>query len=370
MFVIRSFCQIFKRRIDRLKTPVKLILYVTNKCNLKCGHCFYGKYLNKDIDKELTLGEIKLFASSLRYKLLSLTLTGGEPFLRHDLVSICETLSELNKAQMVTIATNGFLPEVIEKTIKKILQNVGFNVNLQVSLDGLEETHDKIRGVKDSFRRAVDTIYRCKRFKKKFPNLNILSVSTTISNLNYKEIEQLIDFVRLNLGVFHKFQLIRDNQNKIYSIDRDILSDLRAYDNSFLLPQISQLYRLQEVLARIYDEENGSLMSRLQFFYMKYCLDIINKNKKNLRCLAGKIDGIIFPSGDVAVCEMTTPFGNLRDTGFDFFKLWNSNVANQRREKIKDCFCIHPCNIFTSVSFDKNTLTSLCIKKSTNEDNL
>mgnify|MGYP001562566775 CR=1 FL=1 len=363
LFIIRYSCQIFKTQINRLKTPVKLIFYVTNKCNLKCGHCFYSKYLNKDADKELTLGEIKLIISSLRHKLLSLILTGGEPFLRHDLVDICEIVSKLNKTQMVTIDTNGFFPELTEETIKKILQKVSFSVNIQFSIDGLEETHDKIRGLKDSFRRAVDTINRCKRLKESFTNLNFLSILTTVSNKNYNEIEQLAYFIKFNLGVFHKFRLIRDSQNSLNSIDNDILSNLRPEDSSYCLPDTFQLNRLNDFLAYFFETRVDSLLSKFQIFYMKYCLDIIKKHKKVLDCLAGKFDGVIFPSGDVALCEMTTPFGNLRDVAFDFFKLWNSKTANQRKAKIKDCFCIHPCNILTSMSLDKNTIISLSRNK-------
>ena len=363
LVIINCFCQIFERRINKLKTPLKLVFYITNKCNLKCGHCFYSKYLNKDTDKELTLGEIKLIISSLHHKLLSLTLTGGEPFLRHDLVSICEMLSELNKTQMVTIATNGFLPELTEETIKKILRRVSFNVNVQFSIDGLEETHDKIRGVKDSFKRTVDTINRCKRLKKSFANLNLLSILTTVSNKNYNEIEQLADFIKFNLGVFHKIRLIRDSQNSVYSVDNGILSDLKSEGSSYRLLEISQLDGLGVFLTQFYETQTDYIMSRFQKFYMKYCLDIIKKHKKVLNCLAGRFDGVIFPSGDVALCETTVPFGNLRDVGFDFFKLWNSKIANQRRAKIKDCFCIHPCNMFTSMSFDKDTLISLSRSK-------
>ena len=78
-----------------------------------------------------------------------------------------------------------------------------------------------------------------------------------------------------------------------------------------------------------------------------------------LNCKAGKLDGIIYPSGDVSFCEMIIPFANLRDYKFNMFRLWNSNKANQMRKKISNCFCTHSCNLISSIPFDTKSVLRL-----------
>lgn len=363
LLAIKYFCKMGLKSLKKINSPSRLIFYITNKCNLQCGHCFYGKEINKNSDKELTLPEIKQIILSLRQRLRSLTLTGGEPILREDLADICSAFSELNRTQTVTIPTNGFYPVLTESTLKDILGSINMNVNVQVSIDGLEETHDEIRGKKDAFKRAIETVERCKKLQKKFFNLSLLSILTTVSNKNYNELKQLANFVGNNLGVFHKFRLIRDSHSNVYCIDPDILSDFKPYNNNYLLPEFSKLEDLRDFL----NEAAGvraSLLSKLQLLYMEYSLNIIKKKKRILHCLAGKVDGVIYPSGDIGICEMTVPFGNLRDNSLDLFKMWNSEAANRMRARMMDCFCVHPCNMLTSMSYDEDTLVSLCISKS------
>lgn len=361
--LVKLFCKFNKKSLQNIDIPLKLILYVTNRCNLKCTHCFYGAYINKDMEKELTLVEIKQIASSLRHKLHQLTLTGGEPTLREDLVSICDLFYKLNKTHMITISTNGYLPKITEETIKNILKRVDLNINVQVSLDGPENIHDKIRGATGAFKRAIDTVNRCKRLKNKFPNLNLICILTVISNQNYNEVYRLANFVRGHLKVFHKFRLLRGSHFSVYVIDRCMLSDFNPYDKQCSLPELSQLEKLYVLLEQLNQPEDYSFLSKLQLLYMRYALDIMHNGEKKISCMAGRHDGVIYPSGDVSMCEMTIPFGNLRDNNLDFFRLWNSEVANQRRRVMKSCFCTHPCNIMTSIIYDERSLISLFLDK-------
>ena len=77
--------------------PVNLIFFVTSKCNLLCRHCFYWEELNLP-KNELSLDEIEKVARSLP-NLLSLSLTGGEPYLRPDLPDIAAAFETLFTGQ-------------------------------------------------------------------------------------------------------------------------------------------------------------------------------------------------------------------------------------------------------------------------------
>ncbi len=83
------------------------------------------------------------------------------------------------------------------------------------------------------------------------------------------------------------------------------------------------------------------------------------KGKKPIRCLAGIRQAVIYPNGDVSVCEPTKPFANLKDFDFNFFRLWNSKQAKNTKTKIKNCSCIQSCNLIDSMQFDAETLVEL-----------
>ncbi len=137
------------------KLPISMIHYVTDKCNAKCEHCFYWKSLGGKY--EPSLEEIEKLVKGMP-KLNSVSLTGGEPFLREDIVDVA--LIWAKKADRISIPTNGLLTERIVKDVREILdktKDMGTSVSVQVSLDGLKRLHDKTRGVK-IFDKAVKTL--------------------------------------------------------------------------------------------------------------------------------------------------------------------------------------------------------------------
>ena len=75
--------------------------------------------------------------------------------------------------------------------------------------------------------------------------------------------------------------------------------------------------------------------------------------------MAGIADATPFPSGDVTFCELTKPFANLKEADFDLHNLWHSQEANERTRQIRDCFCVHTCNVLHAVKYDTKTLLRL-----------
>ncbi|MDI6738342.1 MAG: radical SAM protein, partial [Nanoarchaeota archaeon] len=95
-----------KKKAFSLKTPINLTLYVTNKCNANCRHCFYKSELNIE-KEEISLSQIEKIAKTLKHPLATLMLSGGEPFLRNDIVEVCKIFLKHNKTRRITISTNG-----------------------------------------------------------------------------------------------------------------------------------------------------------------------------------------------------------------------------------------------------------------------
>lgn len=163
------------RRIPNLQC---CIIELTLACNLKCIHC--GSYAGKAREDELSADEIyKLIDDLKKIKCKQITLMGGEFIFRKDWLKIAKYINK--KDIELVIISNGFA--LTDKIVKQFRDLKLYSVAL--SLDGTKEIHDKIRGVKGSFNKVIESI-------KKIQNNKIsLGIITTISKLNAKELPKI-----------------------------------------------------------------------------------------------------------------------------------------------------------------------------------
>ncbi len=332
--------------VSSLKTPKTIIFFVTNKCNARCKHCFYWKNINQG--EELSLEEIKKVIKSLKHRISTLAITGGEPFLRDDLVEICEYFCKTNKTKKINLLTNGFLTDKIYNNVKEIVEKCNAEILVSISLDGTKDVHDKIRGVEGLFDKTIETAKKLKTIK----GLRA-SFLTTISDKNIENIEKLKEFTK-DIGLAHSFQFVRGSYFSAFGIDKKILNDFNPKDAS--LPEIGDV----EKLSQLIDSFSGnSMLSKFNKLNREYILNILKNKKKIIKCYSGRIDGVIYPNGDVSMCELTKPFANLKNYDYNFYRLWNSKEAKNRRKELTNCFCTHTCHILNSMPYDTNTLINL-----------
>ena len=126
--------------------------------------------------------------------LLHLVLTGGEPYLRHDLDQIARIFYENTKVPILTIPSNGWYLEKMDRQISNMMKWCPELVlNQLISLDGLEEDHDKIRmGThKGSFKKALETIEHLKKLQNDFGRINI-GVVTTFTSANQSKMKDIV----------------------------------------------------------------------------------------------------------------------------------------------------------------------------------
>jgi len=318
-----------------IKTPTNLIYFVTNHCQLNCVHCFYYKYLNKKLHY-LSLTELRKIVKLLVSPLNLLILTGGEPFLRKDLDCMCYIFSELNHTKVININSNGWETNYIYETVKDIRRKMSrrTKLSIQISIDGLEQAHDKIRK-HGSFKKAIETVNKLKTIK----NLN-LSIMTTVCKFNYNEIKDLISFVR-NLGVKHKYQFVRDNRKNVFNLKKEFLTNFQPQEEDFFL-SLEDLYKINSLI----DEFEEDVRQKIK---RKSVIKSIVSRKRILPCLAGLNNAVLYSNGDVSFCEPLKPFLNIRDFGHNFRELWSSTKAQEMRGCIKDCSCADPCNLLLSI---------------------
>lgn len=141
-------------RVERSRPPLKqspspslryLEFQITTKCNLRCGHCYIGL----PGEAELPLKKIKPVLDEFeRMQGLRLLLTGGEPLMHREFGALNELLR--GYAFRKVLFTNGLL------LTRKMLGTLAMN-EIQVSMDGLEEGHEALRG-KGSFGPALEAI--------------------------------------------------------------------------------------------------------------------------------------------------------------------------------------------------------------------
>lgn len=355
IFLAKLACQVgtlantIYHRGDRLSY---LTLFVTGQCNLYCQHCFYWKNLKKPArdwsasgrKKELTLAEIEQLSQNLNYLNL-LLISGGEPFLRSDLNKIVKIFVENNQLKSVSVTTNGFLPERIEKKVEKILQISDYLlVIICLSVDGTEKIHDQIRGVKGSFKKVVETYKRLRILKKRYKNLRI-RLNATVFSLNYKNLFKLVDQVP---------ELFPDN----YLLSLSLLRGQPRKKN-LKLPSIRELKELFHYKNKKLKGKRSwlsRLMERIIFWIQ---IKTLKQKKQLIPCQAGKLMAVVLEDGRLAPCELLPLVGNIRKRSFK--EIWQGKKMKQAREKITkgECFCTQEGVLYLSLISQPLVLLSL-----------
>jgi radical SAM protein with 4Fe4S-binding SPASM domain len=202
--------------------------HITEKCNLKCKHCYSEQEFSKN---ELTTDELlALFDQYLEMisgwgltrKAARVSISGGEPFERKDLFALLEKMSENRRKTRYSLMTNG---TSINEEIAIRLKALGLE-SVQVSLEGTRETNDSIRG-KGSFDRAMRGI---KELQKQGIQV---SISMTVSKANISEVPKMIDFCRTEriglLGIRRLVPLGRGKELKGQMLEPEEVKRLYNY---------------------------------------------------------------------------------------------------------------------------------------------
>ncbi len=131
----------------------KALLKVTDRCDLRCAHCFVSATQH---GADMSVSSVEAAIPRLQQaRVTNVTVTGGEPLVHPDLQSILELL--VDAGFEVTVCTNGvaLTDELIERALA--MGHIRFNV----SVDGITaDSHGRFRGRRDSFERTLDSVHR------------------------------------------------------------------------------------------------------------------------------------------------------------------------------------------------------------------
>ena len=146
---------------------------VTYRCNARCNMCNRYKKPSKP-EEELTIETIKKLPP-----MYFTNITGGEPFIREDLADIVRELYK--KSDRIVISTNGFFTDRIIKLCEEFPK-----VGIRISIEGLEDTNNKIRGLDDGFNKGYTTLK--KLVEMKHPDVGF---GMTVQDANAKDLVEL-----------------------------------------------------------------------------------------------------------------------------------------------------------------------------------
>lgn len=183
-------------RADRL--PSGLVYEATMRCNLTCEFCYVGDLLNLEGEwrQEMTLDNLR---RAFPQGELQVSLTGGEIFMRKDIMSVLDLFKEKGYS-CGYLTTNGTIINDERAEALATLAQEGFLKHISVSIDGPGELHDKARGVKGTFERTAAGLRRLQAASKKKGAALRVSINTTVAEESLETLDKIVD-VAEELGV-------------------------------------------------------------------------------------------------------------------------------------------------------------------------
>jgi MoaA/NifB/PqqE/SkfB family radical SAM enzyme len=309
-----------------LSRPFKLTFAITYKCNYRCVHC---NIWQKRPTNELTLDEIGEFSKKYPY-FKWFNLTGGEPFLRTDIVDIIKTLKENSlSSYLFNMITNGFNPSYIYEKIREIITLKIPGCIIGVSLDGYRELHEKIRGIKGSFDRALETFILLRNLSKEFKNFSTY-FGYTISHFNvgnffrtFFEVKKVIKDLSLDdfhINVYHISQHYYGNAEEIKEGEK-------------IENEVSRIISFKPIIK-------FSAVNFLDNLFLKEMSKYLKTGKTPVPCKALTSSVFVDSLGNVYPCTIFgVKIGNLRESGYDLEKILNSRESKLLRMKIRNLKC-------------------------------
>ena len=277
---------------------------VTYRCNARCSMCSRYKAPSRP-EEELSLDTIRKLPP-----MYFTNITGGEPFIRTDLKEIVRILYE--KSDRIVISTNGFFTDRILDLCREFPQ-----VGIRISLEGLEETNNRIRGLPDGFRRGYSTLEKLVAM-----GMKDVGFGMTVQDCNAPDLVPLYE--------------LSDRMGMEFAT--------ASLHNSFYFVEAGNIIHDRPMVAAHFEAlinrllESNSPKKWFRAYFNHGLINYIYAQKRLLPCDMSFDTFFIDPYGDVMPCNGTKDkevMGNLNTQSWE--ELWNSPQAEQVRRKVRCC---------------------------------
>lgn len=237
-------------------------------------------------------------------------ITGGEPFIRKDLPDIVRELYK--KTNRIVISTNGYFKDRIIELCKEFPQ-----IGIRISIEGLQETNDAIRGIPDGFNRGYGALKTLVEMGHKDVGFGM-----TVQDMNCEDLVPLYDIsnelgMEFATATLHNSFYFRKTDNKI----DDKLKVAKNFEKL-----------INELL------KSSSPKKWFRAYFNHGLINYIYGQDRLLPCDMSKNAFFIDPFGDVIPCNgmaKKAVMGNLVEQTWD--ELWNSEQADKVRCQTKNC---------------------------------
>ena len=327
--------------IEDLAFPLFISFTVTNRCNLRCKMCGqwseegYIRGKQRDLSQEMGLAEWKRLTDEVAdHGGKSILLRGGETFLFPDIGELIEYIH--NKGMFISIDTNGTLL----KEFAADLTRLG-NMHVTVSVDGPEEVHDHVRGVRGTFQRLKEGLALVNQLEAQGGQQLSKSLCFTISGENYESLPQLPDVAR-SLGVknisIDPYYYVPAEVGQRYETEMRELFGCAAYswkgfhhdESEVDLEKFRAAHRAFK--ANLGDVVEFPYMPFVEEQYLDWFRDAVTPVGK-LPCANVEKLIDIQPNGEANFCVdyPDYSFGNVKEASIE--TLWNSAAAKKFRDQ-------------------------------------
>ena len=307
--------------------PINYTVSLLYRCNSRCKTC---NIYEKKAD-ELQVSEYEKIFKKIGRSPYWVTLSGGEPFLRTDIVGICKAIYKYSRPKIINIPTNGILTERIVKSVKKISVHCPKSkIIINLSIDGIKKEHDNIRQVEGNYEKVIDTFNQLKNLH--LSNLEI-GIHSVISKFNVDDFPRIANIL-MSLEPDSYITEIAENRVELGTLEEDISPNAVAYKSviDFLIHRIKQQnFKGLNQITQAFRIEYYNLVKK-----------ILRDKTQVIPCYAGIASAQISPEGDVwSCCIKAKSMGNLREYDYNFKKIWrNQNFKKERKSiKNKECYC-------------------------------
>ncbi len=279
-------------------------IIITYRCNAKCNMCDCFKDPSKP-EEEITLDIIRKLP-----EMAFTNITGGEPFIRRDIHDIVRELYK--KTNRIVISTNGYFTDRILDLCREFPE-----VGIRISIEGLQEANDNIRGIPDGFNRGYNTLKKLVAAGHKD-----VGFGCTVQEMNSQDLIPLYKLsdeldMEFATATLHNSFYFRKTDNKI----NDRLKVAKAFEQL-----VNQLLK------------SRSPKKWFRAYFNHGLINYLYGNKRYLPCDMGSNGFFVDPFGHVLPCNGSNErmsMGSLQENTWE--EIWNSPRAEEVRKMVKNC---------------------------------
>lgn len=275
-------------------SPTHAIVAVTYRCNARCVMCDIWK---KKGTPEMAPEDYRHLPPSLR----EINVSGGEPLLRGDLAEVIAAMQRACSGARIILSTNGLLPDTLDGLLRS-----SRDIAVRISLDGIGDLHDEIRGVDDAYEQVLESLRVCKQRAVKD-----LGFCATMTRHNAGRIGEVHDFAKQQ-GIEFTFTVAHSSAMFFGEKDGEAPTAEAAFED------------INRIKAGLY--ASTRIKDWFRAYFVQGLMDVLEGRPRPIDCRAALDFFYLDPEGRVYPCHLwDVPMGNILEMSYE--DIVNSNSA-------------------------------------------